>query len=70
MDGVPHTVDERAVRTYLSERPGVTQIHDLHIWSMSTVETALTAHLVIPGGHPGDGFPAQICQELQDHFGI
>jgi len=70
IDGVPSNVDERAVRTYLAERPGVTQVHDLHIWSMSTVETALTAHLVTPGGHPGDGFLAEVCQELRDHFGI
>lgn len=70
IDGVPSDIDGRAVCTFLSERPGVTQVHDLHIWSMSTVETALTAHLVIPTGHPGDGFLAQVCQELRDHFGI
>ncbi len=70
IDGVPDGIDERVVRTYLSERPGVTHVHDLHIWSMSTVETALTVHLVIPAGHPGDGFIAQICQELREIFGI
>lgn len=70
IDGVPHSIDERAVRTYLSERAGVTQVHDLHIWSMSTVETALTAHLVIHTGHPGDEFLTQVCQELRAHFGI
>lgn len=70
IDGVPHGIDERAVYTYLSERPGVTQVHDLHIWSMSTVETALTAHLVTPTGHPGDEFLTQICRELREHFGI
>ena len=70
IDGVPQGIDERAVRTYLAERPGVEEVHDLHIWGMSTTETALTAHLVIPGGHPGDEFLAQICKELHDHFGI
>jgi cobalt-zinc-cadmium efflux system protein len=70
MDGVPISIDERAVRTYLSELPGVTQIHDLHIWSMSTVETALTAHLVIPTGHPGDEFLAEVCHELGENFAI
>jgi cobalt-zinc-cadmium efflux system protein len=70
IDGVPQNINERAVRVYLAERPGVLQIHDLHIWSMSTVETALTAHLVMPGGHPGDGFLVEICQELRGHFGI
>jgi cobalt-zinc-cadmium efflux system protein len=70
IDGVPSNIDERAVRNYLCECPGVTQVHDLHIWSMSTVETALTAHLVIPDGHPGDGFLAEVCQELREHFQI
>ena len=70
IDGVPNNIDERAVRTYLLECSGVVQIHDLHIWSMSTLETALTAHLVIPTGHPGDGFLTEICQELRDHFAI
>jgi cobalt-zinc-cadmium efflux system protein len=70
IDGVPSNIDERAVRNYLCECPGVTQVHDLHIWSMSTVETALTAHLVIPTGHPGDGFLVDVCQELREHFQI
>ncbi len=70
IDGVPGTVDERAVLRYLSDRSNVAQVHDLHIWSMSTVETALTAHLVMPEGHPGDDFLAQISQELRDRFNI
>ncbi len=70
MDGVPRTIAEGAVRLYLSECAGVARVHDLHIWNMSTVETALTAHLVMPAGHPGDGFLAQISRELRDRFGI
>src|SRR6476469_8363286 len=70
MDAVPAKIDERAVRTYLSESLGVTQVHDLHIWGMSTTETALTAHLVMPEGYPGDDFLAQTAQELHDSFGI
>jgi cobalt-zinc-cadmium efflux system protein len=70
IDGVPHNIDERAVRLYLAERPGVTQVHDLHIWSMSTVETALTAHLVIPQGDAGDEFLTQTSRGLRDRFGI
>ncbi len=70
LDAVPEGVEPLAVRTYLAERPGVNQVHDLHIWGMSTTETALTAHLVIPAGHPGDAFLAQTCKELHDHFGI
>jgi cobalt-zinc-cadmium efflux system protein len=70
IDGVPQHIDERAVRTYLLERPGVTQVHDLHIWSMSTVATALTAHLVVPHGHPGDEFILLLDRDLRDNFGI
>lgn len=70
VDGVPAKIDEQAVRLYLCECHGVTQIHDLHIWAMSTTETALTAHLVIPSGHPGDEFLAKVCRELNDNFNI
>lgn len=70
LDAVPQNIEPLAVRTYLAELPGVTQIHDLHIWAMSTTETALTAHLVMPTGYPGDAFLAQICLALHDQFGI
>jgi cobalt-zinc-cadmium efflux system protein len=64
----PDGIDVAAVRSYLAGLPGVTQVHDLHIWPMSTTETALTAHLVMPGGHPGDAFLADIAHELaHDH---
>jgi cobalt-zinc-cadmium efflux system protein len=58
------------VRTYLSRLAGVTEVHDLHIWAMSTTETALTVHLVIPGGHPGDAFTAEVCKELRAHHHV
>lgn len=70
IDAVPDAIDERAVKAYLAERPGVEQVHDLHIWGMSTTETALTAHLVIPDGHPGDAFLVHLCESLQAQFGI
>ena len=70
IDGVPNHIDERAVRTYLVECVGVSQVHDLHIWNMSTSETALTAHLVMPEGHPGDAFLSEISHELSEHFAI
>ncbi len=70
LDAVPQGIEPQAVRTYLSELPGVTQIHDLHIWAMSTTQTALTAHLVMPKGYPGDVFLTQTCGELKKHFGI
>jgi cobalt-zinc-cadmium efflux system protein len=70
LDAVPEGIEPLAVQTYLAQRSGVTSVHDLHIWAMSTTETALTAHLVMPSGHPGDDFLAQTCRELHDHFGI
>lgn len=68
--GVPTGIDERKVRTFLESLNGVEAVHDLHIWPMSTTETALTAHLVMPGGHPGDGFLHQLAHELEHDFGI
>jgi cobalt-zinc-cadmium efflux system protein len=67
---VPSGIDPAAVRTFLGEHPGVASIHDLHIWPMSTTETALTAHLVMPAGNPGDAFLIETCRELQRRFGI
>ena len=67
---VPEGIDEAAVRAFLSARPGVSAVHDLHIWPMSTTETALTAHLVIPAGHPGDGFLHDLAHDLEHDFGI
>jgi len=68
--GVPQGIDEKAVRGFLAALPGVSAVHDLHIWPMSTTETALTAHLVMPGGHPGDGFLHELAHELEHDFGI
>lgn len=70
LDAVPAGIEPLAVQTYLAERPGVTSVHDLHIWAMSTTQTALTAHLVMPKGQPGDDFLLQVCQQLHEHFGI
>jgi cobalt-zinc-cadmium efflux system protein len=69
-DAVPAGIEPSLVRTYLAELPGVTGVHDLHIWAMSTTETALTVHLVMPAGHPGDAFLARVVRELHDNFGI
>jgi len=70
VSAVPAGIDPQAVRRYLESRPGVAAVHDLHIWPMSTTETALTAHLVLPGGHPGDEFLMQATTELRRRFGI
>jgi cobalt-zinc-cadmium efflux system protein len=58
------------VRKALEAMPGVDRVHHLHVWAVSTTETALTAHLVMPSGHPGDRFLAQAQQDLKAHFGI
>jgi cobalt-zinc-cadmium efflux system protein len=70
LHAVPPGVDPEAVRRHLCGLPGVAEIHDLHIWGMSTTETALTVHLVMPGGHPGDDFLAGLCDEIHHRFGI
>jgi cobalt-zinc-cadmium efflux system protein len=70
LDAVPAGVDAAAVRARLAALPGVAQVHDLHIWGMSTTETALTCHLVMPGGHPGDAVLAAWTHDLEHEFGI
>ncbi len=67
---VPPGIDPRAVEKMLSGLPGVERVHDLHIWAMSTTETALTAHLVMPSGHPGDMFLHRAADELDHRFHI
>src|SRR5262245_282052 len=67
---VPASIDPQAVRNYLSSCAGVAAVHDLHIWPLSTTESALTAHLVLPGGHPGDEFLLKAATELRQRFGI
>lgn len=67
---VPAAIDEAAVRAYLAGTEGVSGLHDLHIWGMSTTETALTCHLVMPGGHPGDAALSRLAHELDHRFGI
>jgi cobalt-zinc-cadmium efflux system protein len=70
LDAVPPSVDRQAIAEWLAMRPGVTTVHDLHIWALSTTSTALTAHLVIPGGHPGDSYLDRLADELNDKFKI
>jgi cobalt-zinc-cadmium efflux system protein len=67
---VPANVDLHAVEAFLLARPGVSAIHDLHIWAMSTTETALTAHLVMPGAYPGDAAIDAITAALRHDFSI
>jgi cobalt-zinc-cadmium efflux system protein len=70
LGAVPGNVDAGAVETFLLARPGVTGVHDLHIWSMSTTDVALTCHLVMPGGYPGDAAIDDIARQLKEQFGI
>lgn len=70
LDRVPASIAPSEVEASLSALTGVTRVHDLHIWSMSTTEVALTAHLVMPGGSPGDSFLHDIGAMLHDRFEI
>ena len=70
MDAVPKGIDLKEVGKYLKGIDGVEEVHDLHIWAMSTTETALTAHLVIPNVAKDDFFLKKICGELHHRFGI
>jgi cobalt-zinc-cadmium efflux system protein len=70
LQAVPAGIDFEEVATYLSEIPGVEAVHDLHIWAMSTTETALTAHVVKPDVENEDALLARIRAECCDRFGI
>jgi cobalt-zinc-cadmium efflux system protein len=69
LDAVPKSIALAEVRDYLAGLEGVLEVHDLHIWAMSTNETALTVHLVRPGGHD-DAFLHQVCEGLSHRFNI
>lgn len=69
-DGVPDSVDPQAVQACLAALPGVTRVHDLHIWTMGTSQIALTAHLVMPQGHADDAFLKHATDQLHDRFDI
>lgn len=70
LDGVPQQIEPAEIQRFLSELPGVVHIQNLHIWPISTVEVALTAHLVMPRGYPGDAFLDQTGRLLYSQFGI
>ena len=69
-DGVPESVALAEVDALLRAMPGVADVHHLHVWAMSTTDIALTAHLVMPAGHPGDGFLGHVAHELHERFHI
>ena len=70
LHAVPSGISVEAVRDFLRKRPGVVRIHDLHIWPISTTETALTCHVVMPSGHPGDQFLVETSHRLAHDFAI
>lgn len=70
LDAVPESVDLHEVEAYLRALPGVTEVHDLHIWGMSTTDVALTAHLVKPTPGDDDAMLLGACKDLHDRFGI
>ena len=71
LDAVPAGIDPDTVESWLAAQPGVTEVHDLHIWAIGTRETALTAHLVRPGAAaPDDAFLALTRHGLQERFAI
>jgi cobalt-zinc-cadmium efflux system protein len=70
LNAVPAGIDMERVEAYLRSLPGVTDIHDLHIWGMSTTESALTVHLVLPDGYPGDDYMDDVSRTLDARFSI
>jgi cobalt-zinc-cadmium efflux system protein len=70
LDAVPRGIDPGEVAEFLTSQPGVSEIHDLHIWAMSTTETALTVHLVRPAADLDDGLLARLRRELHERFAI
>ncbi|AFY75398.1 Co/Zn/Cd efflux system component [Synechococcus sp. PCC 7502] len=70
IDAVPQAIDPVVVRSFFEQLENVSEVHDLHIWAMSTTEICLTVHLVMPQGHPGDQFLQDVCHELHHRFDI
>jgi cobalt-zinc-cadmium efflux system protein len=70
LDAVPENIDPKKIEAYFEALPGVTEVHDLHIWAMSTTEVALTVHLVRPGAGLDDELLGRVCHDMQEKFGI
>jgi cobalt-zinc-cadmium efflux system protein len=70
LNAVPAGIDPAAVERHLAGFAGVRAVHDLHIWPMSTTETAMTAHLVMPDGNGTDAFLHEVAEAMHSHFGI
>jgi cobalt-zinc-cadmium efflux system protein len=70
MSGVPREIDMESVAAYLRDLSGVEDVHDLHVWGLSTTDVALTAHLVKPDPRDDDLLVERVARELQDRFDI
>jgi len=70
LGAVPGQVDTQKIARYLARLPGVTNLHDLHVWALSTTENSMTVHLVMPGGHPGDTFIDQVVAKLASDYSV
>ena len=69
-DGVPSSIDLDAVSAELEALPGVDCVHDLHVWATGTTEVVLTAHVVMPAGHPDDAFFRAAAARMKQRFAI
>lgn len=70
LQSVPPGIDIGTVTRWLEARPGITAVHDLHVWGMSTTQTALTAHLIKPDGKLDDDMLQDIRDEMEHRFRI
>lgn len=70
LQAAPLGLDPQEIGDFLRGQDGVETIHDLHVWPMSTTETALTVHLLVPGGYPGDAYTARVSAALKEKFGV
>jgi cobalt-zinc-cadmium efflux system protein len=70
LDAAPAAVDPAAVAEHLRAMPAISSVHDLHVWALSTTETALTAHVVVADETPNDALLRAVCDDLHDRFGI
>ncbi|MFA6125401.1 MAG: cation diffusion facilitator family transporter [Sphingomonas sp.] len=70
LQAAPSGLEPARISAFLRKQRGVKGVHDLHVWPMSTTETALTVHLLVPDGYPGDAFTAEIVESLKERFGI
>jgi cobalt-zinc-cadmium efflux system protein len=70
LNAAPAHIHLRGIENYLRQYPGVSDVHDLHVWGISTTECALTAHVVMPSGYPGDSVVDAMATALKTQFGV